>query len=91
MHYCQGYIVKSYTKLKTFYVGQDRVGDVPFSKKIHAALTIGDVAIIVDNPTNLIKEKLEAEGKLPLGVPRKEYYHVARNAIINVVELASYD
>ncbi|KAM5584768.1 hypothetical protein ABKV19_004230, partial [Rosa sericea] len=72
------------------------------------------LAIIVANPTDLVKVRLQAEGKLPGGVPRhysgaKDNYftiarqeglgalwtglgpNVARNAIINAAELASYD
>nr|DAD28394.1 TPA_asm: hypothetical protein HUJ06_029862 [Nelumbo nucifera] len=103
-----------YEPVKTFYVGNDFVGDVPLSKKILAALTTGALAITVANPTDLVKVRLQAEGKLPPGVPRRysgalNAYstivkqegvgalwtgigpNVARNAIINAAELASYD
>ncbi|XP_057516047.1 mitochondrial uncoupling protein 1 [Amaranthus tricolor] len=103
-----------YEPVKTFYVGKDHVGDVPLSKKILAALTTGAVGIMVANPTDLVKVRLQAEGKLPPGVPRRytgalnaystivkqEGFralwtgvgpNVARNAIINAAELASYD
>ncbi|CAL5197501.1 unnamed protein product [Lathyrus oleraceus] len=72
------------------------------------------LAIAVANPTDLVKVRLQAEGKLPPGVPRRytgslNAYstivkqegvralwtgigpNVARNAIINAAELASYD
>ncbi|CAN6692893.1 unnamed protein product [Malus baccata var. baccata] len=72
------------------------------------------LAIIVANPTDLVKVRLQAEGKLPAGVPKRytgslDAYstivrqeglgalwtglgpNVARNAIINAAELASYD
>ncbi|KAL3626926.1 Matrilysin [Castilleja foliolosa] len=103
-----------YEPVKSFYVGKDHVGDAPLSKKIFAALTTGAVAIAVANPTDLVKVRLQAEGKLPAGVPRRysgalnaystivrqEGFrslwtglgpNVARNAIINAAELASYD
>ncbi|KAI3447748.1 hypothetical protein Pfo_004413 [Paulownia fortunei] len=103
-----------YEPVKTFYVGKDHVGDVPLSKKILAALTTGAVAITIANPTDLVKVRLQAEGKLPPGVPRRysgalNAYstivrqegvaalwtgigpNIARNAIINAAELASYD
>ncbi|XP_048500518.1 mitochondrial uncoupling protein 1 isoform X2 [Beta vulgaris subsp. vulgaris] len=103
-----------YEPVKTFYVGKDHVGDVPLSKKILAALTTGAVGIAIANPTDLVKVRLQAEGKLPAGVPRRysgalNAYstivkqeglkalwtglgpNVARNAIINAAELASYD
>ncbi|KAJ1389621.1 Mitochondrial carrier UCP-like [Sesbania bispinosa] len=103
-----------YEPVKTLYVGADHVGDVPLSKKILAALTTGALAITVANPTDLVKVRLQAEGKLPPGVPRRysgslNAYstimkqegigalwtglgpNIARNAIINAAELASYD
>ncbi|XP_019053252.1 PREDICTED: mitochondrial uncoupling protein 1-like isoform X2 [Nelumbo nucifera] len=103
-----------YEPVKTFYVGNDFVGDVPLSKKILAALTTGALAITVANPTDLVKVRLQAEGKLSPGVPRRYFGalnaystiirqeglgalwtglgpNIARNAIINAAELASYD
>ncbi|KAF7825579.1 mitochondrial uncoupling protein 1 [Senna tora] len=103
-----------YEPVKNMYVGKDFVGDVPISKKILAGLTTGAVAIAIANPTDLVKVRLQAEGKLPAGVPRRysgslNAYstivrqegvgalwtgigpNVARNAIINAAELASYD
>ncbi|KAK4270443.1 hypothetical protein QN277_023479 [Acacia crassicarpa] len=103
-----------YEPVKNFYVGSDFVGDVPLSKKILAGLTTGAVAITIANPTDLVKVRLQAEGKLPPGVPKRysgslNAYstivrqegvgalwtglgpNVARNAIINAAELASYD
>ncbi|XP_077238817.1 mitochondrial uncoupling protein 2-like [Tasmannia lanceolata] len=103
-----------YEPVKNFYVGSDYAGDVPLSKKILAALTTGAIAIIVANPTDLVKVRLQVEGKLPPGVPRRysgalnsyativkqEGFkalwtglgpNIARNAIINAAELASYD
>ncbi|KVF27605.1 hypothetical protein Ccrd_003250 [Cynara cardunculus var. scolymus] len=72
------------------------------------------IAISLANPTDLVKVRLQAEGKLPHGAPRRysgalnAYYtilkeeglvalwtglgpNIARNAIINAAELASYD
>ncbi|CAN1142401.1 Mitochondrial uncoupling protein 1 [Linum perenne] len=103
-----------YEPVKNFYVGPDFVGDVPLSKKILAALTTGAVGISIANPTDLVKVRLQSEGKLPPGVPRRysgalNAYstivrqegigalwtgvspNIARNAIINAAELASYD
>ncbi|KAI5054882.1 hypothetical protein GOP47_0030027 [Adiantum capillus-veneris] len=103
-----------YEPVKGLYVGKDFVGDVPLHKKILAALTTGALAITVASPTDLVKVRLQAEGKLPPGVPRRysgamNAYstivkqegvkalwtglgpNVARNAIINAAELASYD
>lgn len=103
-----------YEPVKNLYVGKDFVGDVPLHQKILAGLTTGALAITVASPTDLVKVRLQAEGKLPPGVPRRysgamNAYstiikqegvkalwtglgpNVARNAIINAAELASYD
>ncbi|KAF6142518.1 hypothetical protein GIB67_039482 [Kingdonia uniflora] len=101
-------------QVKGVYCGSDFVGDVPLSMKILAALSAGALAIAVANPIDLVKVRLQSEGKLPPGVPRKysgalNAYstinkqegvralwtgigpNIARNAIINAAELASYD
>ncbi|WZY75531.1 hypothetical protein YC2023_021915 [Brassica napus] len=96
-----------YEPVKTFLVGSDFIGDIPLYQKILAALLTGAIAIIVANPTDLVKVRLQSEGKLPAGVPRRyagavdAYYtivklvrlgpNIARNAIVNAAELASYD
>lgn len=103
-----------YEPVKQLYVGKDFEGDVPLLKKIAAALTTGAVGIAVANPTDLVKVRLQSEGRLPPGVPKKysgamNAYativrqegltalwtgvgpNIARNAIINAAELASYD
>ncbi|EXC01504.1 Mitochondrial uncoupling protein 2 [Morus notabilis] len=103
-----------YDPVKTFFVGSAFVGDIPLYYKILAALITGALAIAVANPTDLVKVRLQAEGKLPPGVPRRysgalnAYFtivrqeglgalwtglgpNLARNAIINAAELASYD
>lgn len=103
-----------YEPVRDMYVGKDFVGDVPLTKKILAGLTTGALAITIANPTDLVKVRLQAEGKLAPGVPRRysgalNAYstiarqegvgalwtglgpNVARNAIINAAELASYD
>lgn len=69
-------------QVKTFYVGSDFVGDVPLFKKVLAALTTGALAIAVANPTDLVKVRLQAEGKLPTGVPRR--YSGALNAYCTI-------
>ncbi|XP_013588067.1 PREDICTED: mitochondrial uncoupling protein 1 [Brassica oleracea var. oleracea] len=109
-----GLRIGMYEPVKNLYVGKDHVGDVPLSKKILAGLTTGALGIMVANPTDLVKVRLQAEGKLAAGVPRRytgslNAYstivrqegvralwtglgpNVARNAIINAAELASYD
>ncbi|XP_057536020.1 mitochondrial uncoupling protein 2-like [Amaranthus tricolor] len=103
-----------YDPFKMFFIGTFLFGDFPLLQKILAALLTGAIAIIVANPTDLVKVRLQAEGKLPPGVPRRylgamDAYvsiirqegllalwtgvgpNIARNAIINAAELASYD
>ena len=103
-----------YEPIKDFYVGKDHVGEVPLHLKVAAGLTTGAVGITIASPTDLVKVRMQAEGKLPDGAPRryprafKAYGiiakqegvaalwtgltpNVARNAVINAAELASYD
>lgn len=103
-----------YDPVKQIIVGKDHVGDVPLWGKIGAGLATGAIAITVASPTDLVKVRMQGEGKLPPGVPRRYSSataaygiiareegltglwkglgpNVARNAIINAAELASYD
>lgn len=103
-----------YDPVKTLFVGKDFEGPVPLHKKIAAALTTGAIGIAIANPTDLVKVRLQSEGRLPPGTPRRysgamNAYstivrqegvkalwtgvgpNIARNAIINAAELASYD
>jgi len=82
--------------------------------KIAAGLLSGAIGITVASPTDLVKVRMQSEGRLPPGVPKKypsafSAYgiivkqeglaalwtglgpNIARNAIINAAELASYD
>lgn len=103
-----------YEPVKNFYVGKDHKGDIPLHLKIAAGLTTGALGITVASPTDLVKVRMQSEGKLPPGTPKKYPSafgaygiifreegllglwkglgpNVARNAIINAAELASYD
>ena len=44
---------------------------------------IGALAITIANPTDLVKVRLQAEGKLPPGVPRR--YSGAMNAYSTII------
>jgi hypothetical protein len=44
---------------------------VPLHLKIAAGLTTGALAITVASPTDLVKVRMQAEGKLPAGTPKK--------------------
>eukprot|EP00850_Spirogloea_muscicola_P016159 SM000129S26146 [mRNA] locus=s129:268061:270037:- [translate_table: standard] len=103
-----------YEPVKSVIVGKDHQGDVPLYKKVAAALLTGAIGITVASPTDLVKVRLQSEGRLPPGTPRRysgamNAYatiirqegvaklwtglgpNVARNAIVNAAELASYD
>lgn len=41
--------------------------------KLIRSLQTGAIAIAVANPTDLVKVRLQAEGKLPSGVPKRYY------------------
>ncbi|GLI61595.1 hypothetical protein VaNZ11_004013 [Volvox africanus] len=103
-----------YEPVRNVYVGKDFKGDPPLHLKIAAGLTTGALGISVASPTDLVKVRMQAEGKLPAGTPKKYSSafaaygiiareegvlglwkglgpNIARNAIINAAELASYD
>ena len=50
-------------------------------------VTTGAIAIIVANPTDLVKVRLQSEGKLPAGVPRR--YAGAVDAYFTIVKMVS--
>lgn len=60
-----------YDPVKQMIVGKDHVGDVPLLQKIAAGLLTGGVAITIACPTDLVKVRMQGEGKLPPGAPRK--------------------
>eukprot|EP00884_Botryococcus_braunii_P014687 jgi/Botrbrau1/23219/Bobra.0041s0062.2 len=102
-----------YDPVKRLFMGNsDR--DAPLLVKVGAGMTTGALAIAIASPTDLVKVRMQAEGKLPPGTPKrypnavKAYGmivreqglkglwrglgpNIARNAIINAAELASYD
>lgn len=60
-----------YDPLKQLIVGKDHVGDVPLPQKILAGLLTGGIAIAIACPTDLVKVRMQAEGKLAPGMPKK--------------------
>ena len=76
-----------YDPVKQFYVGKDHVGDVPLLTKIAAGLTTGALAICIASPTDLVKVRMQAEGKLPAGTPKK--YPSAFGAYATIARFAS--
>ena len=71
-----------YEPIKNLYCGKDHVGDVPLHLKIAAGMTTGALGIAVASPTDLVKVRMQAEGKLPAGVPKKYPSAVAAYGII---------
>ncbi|GAB2243601.1 hypothetical protein Droror1_Dr00023729 [Drosera rotundifolia] len=98
-----------YDPVKLLLVGGILTGDVSLFQKILAALLAGAIAIIIANPTDLVKARLQAEGKSRRYSGALDAYvtifkqegilglwiglgpNIARNAIVNAAELASYD
>lgn len=76
-----------YDPVKQFYVGKDHVGDVPLLTKIAAGLTTGALAITIASPTDLVKVRMQAEGKLPAGTPKK--YPSAMGAYATIARYAT--
>ena len=58
------------------------VGDATLMNKILAALTTGVIAIAVANPTDLVKVRLQADGK---STAVKRHYSGALNAYATIV------
>ncbi|XP_074290184.1 mitochondrial uncoupling protein 2-like [Silene latifolia] len=78
-----GLRISLYDPFKIFFVGAFLIGDVPIFQKILAALLTGAIAILVANPTDLVKVRLQAEGKMPPGVPRR--YSGALDAYASII------
>ena len=64
------------------FVGPDHVGDVPLHLKIAAGLTTGGIGIAIASPTDLVKVRMQAEGKLPAGAPKRYPSAMAAYGII---------
>ncbi len=58
-----------YDHVKGFY--HSGPGDASLGIKIATGLTTGAIGISVASPTDLVKIRLQAEGRLPAGVPRR--------------------
>ncbi|GFH30205.1 uncoupling protein, partial [Haematococcus lacustris] len=60
----------------------DFKGEAPLLIKIAAGLTTGALGIMVASPTDLVKVRMQSEGKLAPGVPRKYPSALAAYGII---------
>ena len=54
-----------YEPVKRLYVGENFTGMVPLTTRILAALTTGAIGISVANPTDVVKIRFQADGRLP--------------------------
>lgn len=72
-----------YEPVRNFYLGKDFKGDPPILKKIAAGLTTSAIGITVASPTDVVKVRLQAEGRLPAGTPRR--YNGAIDAYKKIV------
>ena len=66
-----GLRIGMYDPVKSLIVGKDHVGDISLGAKILAGLTTGALGIAVASPTDLVKVRMQAEGKLPAGTARR--------------------
>jgi len=60
-----------YEPVRNFYVGKDFKGDPPILQKIAAGLTTSAIGITVASPTDVVKVRLQAEGRLPPGAVKR--------------------
>lgn len=60
-----------YEPVRNFYLGADFKGDPPVLMKIAAGLTTSAIGITVASPTDVVKVRLQAEGRLPPGAVRR--------------------
>ena len=60
-----------YEPVRNFYLGKDFKGDPPVLMKIAAGLTTSAIGITVASPTDVVKVRLQAEGRLPAGAVRR--------------------
>jgi solute carrier family 25 (mitochondrial uncoupling protein), member 8/9 len=77
-----GLRIGMYDPVKRFYVGENHVGEIPLHLKIAAGLTTGALGIMVASPTDLVKVRMQSEGKLAAGAVRKYPSAVSAYGII---------
>jgi len=60
-----------YPGVRDFYMGKDKAKETTLLIRILAAMTTGAVGITVACPTDVVKIRLQAEGRKPPGEPMK--------------------
>ena len=76
-----------YEPVKQFYVGKDHQGPISIFTRIAAALSTGAFAIMVANPTDVVKIRFQGEGKKPLSERR---YKTVTQAYTTIVKEEGY-
>ncbi|KAL4430927.1 hypothetical protein ABPG75_006183 [Micractinium tetrahymenae] len=68
-----GVRIAAYDPIRDFYgqVFHEEAGHTSIPTKIAAALTAGTLGVLVGNPTDVLKVRMQAQGKLPPGTPPK--------------------
>jgi len=73
-----------YQPVRDLYVGKDVQGNPPMHLKIAAGLTTSAIGITVASPADVVKVRLQAEGRLPPNVPRR--YTGVLNAYSTIIK-----
>ena len=77
-----------YDPIKNLLCGKDFKGDIPLYNRIIAGLSSGAIGILIANPTDVIKIRLQAEGNLPPGVPKR--YNGVMDAWFKIYKTEGY-
>jgi len=74
-----------YEPVRNVYMGKDFKGDPTILQKIAAGLTTSAIGITVASPTDVVKVRLQAEGRLPAGATRR--YNGVLDAYRKIIKL----
>jgi len=66
-----GIRIGTYPSVRDFYMGKDKNKAPTFGIRILAAMTTGAIGISIACPTDVVKIRLQAEGRKPPGTPVK--------------------
>ncbi|EFN59406.1 hypothetical protein CHLNCDRAFT_48478 [Chlorella variabilis] len=68
-----GVRIATYDPIRDFYgrLMKEEAGHTSIPTKIAAALTAGTFGVLVGNPTDVLKVRMQAQGKLPAGTPSR--------------------
>lgn len=78
-----------YDPIKHFICGRDFKGEVSLYQRVLAGLASGAIGILIANPTDVIKIRLQAEGNLAPGVPRR--YNGVMDAWLKIYKTEGYE